>query len=287
MKRVISSALVVALTLLPASAFASESTNVWEAVGSPSAKQESSNVWASVGSSPKKNEPSNVWAAYDPDAEPEISFDTGASESTSPTLPSIDWTIGEDDGTPTLKSPDSPYLGKVTSVSNPAGTLPSSTQGVVTNAGYTMPYAIKVDLTNQVITIFSASEPGVYNVIEKQFICSTGTSSDPTPTGVYSLPDTERRAWRYFKTFDTYVRYAVHIKGNYFFHSLLYSEPDLDTMSTTSYRKLGTPASHGCIRMLDEDIKWMAENCLADTMVFIMDCEEDEALTQALKPPAL
>ena len=50
---------------------------------------------------------------------------------------------------------------------------------------------------------------------------------------------------------------------------------------------LGTPASHGCIRMLDEDIKWMAENCLADTMVFIMDCEEDEALTQALKPPAL
>ena len=199
----------------------------------------------------------------------------------------IDWTIGEDDGTPTLKSPDSPYLGKVTSVSNPAGTLPSSTQGVVTNAGYTMPYAIKVDLTNQVITIFSASEPGVYNVIEKQFICSTGTSSDPTPVGVYSLPDTERRAWRYFKTFDTYVRYAVHIKGNYFFHSLLYSEPDLDTMSTTSYRKLGTPASHGCIRMLDEDIKWMAENCLADTMVFIMDCEEDEALTQALKPPAL
>ena len=203
MKRVISSALVVALTLLPASAFASESTNVWEAVGSPSAKQESSNVWASVGSSPKKDEPSNVWAAYDPDAEPEISFDTGASESTSPVLPSIDWTIGEDDGTPTLKSPDSPYLGKVTSVSNPAGTLPSSTQGVVTNAGYTMPYAIKVDLTNQVITIFSASEPGVYNVIEKQCICSTGTSSDPTPTGVYSLPDTERRAWRSFKTFDT------------------------------------------------------------------------------------
>lgn len=92
----------------PASAFASESTNVWEAVGSPSAKQESSNVWASVGSSPKKDEPSNVWAAHDPDAEPEISFDTGASESTSPTLPSIDWTIGEDDGTPTRSRPTRP-----------------------------------------------------------------------------------------------------------------------------------------------------------------------------------
>ncbi|MGI5883830.1 MAG: L,D-transpeptidase [Candidatus Spyradocola sp.] len=287
MKRVISSALVVALTLLPASAFASESTNVWASVGTPSAKQESSNVWASVGSSAKKEEPTNVWAAYDPDAEPVVSTDAGASTTASSSAASIDWTIGQDDGTPTLKTPDSANIGKVTSVSNPAGTLPSSTQGVVTNAGYTMPYAIKVDLTNQVITIFSASEPGVYNVIEKQFICSTGTSSNPTPTGVFSLPDTSRKAWRYFKTFDTYVRYAVHIKGNYFFHSLLYSEPDLSTRSNTSYRNLGKPASHGCIRMLDEDVKWMAENCLADTMVFIMNCEKDKALTQSLLPPAL
>lgn len=278
MKRVISSALAVALALLPATAFASD-TNVWPSVGTPAAKEESTNVWAAVGSPAKQKEETNVWAAYDPSAAP-------VYESAAPST-SIDWTVGEDDGTPGLATTASANIGKTTSVTNPAGTLPTSIQGVVTSTGYDMPYAIKVDLTNQVITIFSASEPGVYNVIEKQFICSTGTSSDPTPTGVFSLPDTERRAWRYFKTFDTYVRYAVHIKGNYFFHSLLYSEPDLSTRSNTSYRNLGRPASHGCIRMLDEDIKWMAENCLADTMVFIMNCQEDEALTQSLLPPTL
>ncbi len=147
-----------------------------------------------------------------------------------------------------------------------------------------MPYAVKVDRTNQIITVFSASSSGVYNVIVKQFICSTGTSKNPTPEGEFTLPDTARKEWRLFKTYNTYVRYAVHIKGNYFFHSLLYRKPDIKTLSRTSLRKLGSPASHGCIRMLDEDVQWMYENVLAGTKVFIMDCEKDKALNKSLLP---
>ena len=52
---------------------------------------------------------------------------------------------------------------------------------------YSMPYAVKVDRTNQIITVFSASSSGVYNVIVKQFICSTGTSSK-TPRRKASSP---------------------------------------------------------------------------------------------------
>ena len=152
---------------------------------------------------------------------------------------------------------------------------------------YNMPYVIKVDRTNQVITILSESSSGHYDQIEHQYICSTGTSKNPTPKGEFTLSDAERKEWRLFKTYNTYVRYAVHIKGNYFFHSLLYSKPDVSTLSRTSYRKLGTPASHGCIRMLDEDIKWMFENCLAGTKVFVMDCDKDKELNKSLLPPKL
>jgi lipoprotein-anchoring transpeptidase ErfK/SrfK len=251
MKKLLSSLLILTLmlALFPVGALAEET-----------------NVWGSVGPAPSQETPSNIWGEYDPAASP-------APTPAAPSAPQ-----------PT-PAPAGPNKGQVTSVTNEAGKLPTATQGVLLDSAYSMPYAIKVDRTNQIITIFSASEPGVYNVMEKQFICSTGTSKNETPEGVFTLPDTARKDWRYFKTYKTYVRYAVHIEGNYFFHSLLYSRPDLSTMSRTSYRKLGTPASHGCIRMLDEDVKWMAENCAAGTKVFIMDCQKDSALNKALRPP--
>lgn len=102
---------------------------------------------------------------------------------------------------------------------NKKESLPGATDGLSLPYDYSMPYAVKVDRTNQIITVFSASSSGVYNVIVKQFICSTGTSRNPTPEGEFTLPDTARKEWRLFKTYNTYVRYAVHIKGNYFFHS--------------------------------------------------------------------
>lgn len=283
MKKLLSSLLILTLivALCPMSAFASE-TNVWESVGSNKKDDGPSNVWASVGSNTSSSSgSSNIWTSQG-------SQGSTVDVQTTVNLPNyLDWTTDPASENTQTAACTTANAGKVTETSNPEGTLPTATQGVLTDASYTMPYAIKVDRTNQVITIFSASEPGVYNVIEKQFICSTGTSKDPTPAGVYTLPDTDRKAWRYFKTYDTYVRYAVHIEGNYFFHSLLYSEPDLSTRSKTSYRNLGKPASHGCIRMMDEDVKWMAENCMAGTKVFVMDCQKDSALNKSLLPPKL
>ncbi len=251
MRKLLSSLLVLALllALLPVSALAEES-----------------NVWDAVGPAPTQDSSSNVWGVYDPNAAPPAT-NSGAETPAAP------------------ESSAQQSQGKVTEVNNEEGKLPTATQGVLVDSAYSMPYAVKVDRTNQIITIFSASSAGVYNVIEKQFICSTGTSKNKTPEGVFTLPDTTRKEWRYFKTYNTYVRYAVHIEGNYFFHSLLYSRPDLSTMSRTSYRKLGTPASHGCIRMLDEDVKWMAENCAAGTKVFIMDCQKNSELNKSLRPP--
>ena len=166
---------------------------------------------------------------------------------------------------------------------------PSARQGVYVEDwyDYNMPYVIKVDRVNQLISIYMETSNGCYDHLVKRYICSTGTKKDPTPKGMFTLSDASRREWRYFKTYKTYVRYGVHIEGNYFFHSLLYSKPDVSTMSKTSYKKLGSPASHGCIRMLDEDIKWMFENCLAGTRVYVMDCVEDDELHDKYMPEPL
>lgn len=37
------------------------------------------------------------------------------------------------------------------------------------------------------------------------------------------------------------------------------------------YEKLGIPASHGCVRLKDEDAKWFYENIPEGTMVVIHD----------------
>ncbi len=161
------------------------------------------------------------------------------------------------------------------------------TEGIATPLDYEYPYAIKVDRTNQVITVFSMSSLGHYDVMEKQFICSTGTSKDPTPEGVFTLSASTRRDWQFFKTYNCYVRYPVNIYGDYFFHSVLYKKQDVSTMTKSSYRNLGKKASHGCIRMMVEDCKWLSENCGAGTIVWVTDCERNEEMTKSLLPPAI
>jgi hypothetical protein len=149
---------------------------------------------------------------------------------------------------------------------------------------YTLPYAIIVDRVNQVITIVSMSEPGRYGVIEQQFICSTGASGTPTPAGRFTLANATRKEWRFFPTAKCYIRYATRIFGDYFFHSILYNRATLESLNSTSYRNLGRRASHGCIRMLDEDVHWLSDHCGPGTIVWIMDGERDEALNLSLKP---
>ena len=166
---------------------------------------------------------------------------------------------------------------------------PSARQGIYVEDyyEYDMPYVIKVDRTNQLVSIYEESSPGCYDILALRAICSTGTKKDPTPKGMFTLSDASRREWRYFKTYKTYVRYGVHIQDGYFFHSLLYSKKDLSTMSKTSYKKLGSPASHGCIRMLEDDIKWMFDKCLAGTRVYVMDCKKDQDLHDQYMPEPL
>ena len=131
-----------------------------------------------------------------------------------------------------------------------------------------MPYSISVDLTNQIVTIYSNADGSIV----RQMLCSSG-KNDSTPTGEFTLPKSrrscEREEWYYFYVFQTYAKYATRIYNGILFHSIPYSAARDSAISAQGVAEFGMPASHGCIRLRTEDAKFIAENCFAGTKVLI------------------
>ena len=70
-------------------------------------------------------------------------------------------------------------------------------------------------------------------------------------------------------------------------HSVIYNTVDLNNMSTKSYRLLGSRASHGCIRLLVSDAKWIYDNVGEGVVVTVTeDLPDDEELRKAVAAPA-
>ena len=142
------------------------------------------------------------------------------------------------------------------------------------------PYAIEVDITNQIVTVYRAEDRSEGGVV-RQMICSTG-ENECTPVGRFTLNQrnsAERTKWYAIPTYDCYVQYVTRIIGGYLFHSLPYAEKDEATLDTEAAALLGTPASHGCIRLRPEDAEWIAKNCPNGTPCHIYHSwEVDEGL---------
>lgn len=149
-----------------------------------------------------------------------------------------------------------------------------------------MPYLLEVDLTNQITTAYGLDEAGQYTLVVRQMICSTGTSSYPTPVETVEMP-AKRARWGYFPQWDSHAQYLTRIDSLNAFHSVLYYSPNEDDLAVSSYEALGTPASHGCVRLLVADAKWIYDNCQAGTIIRIFEGEPDPELTESLKPPPL
>ncbi|MBQ3385717.1 MAG: L,D-transpeptidase, partial [Eggerthellaceae bacterium] len=77
--------------------------------------------------------------------------------------------------------------------------------------------------------------------------------------------------WYYMKNSNVWVKWAFLIDGNYFFHSVLFTNRGDPNPTKSSVANLGKNASHGCIRMAVEDCKWVYENCRAGMTVVIGD----------------
>ena len=144
-------------------------------------------------------------------------------------------------------------------------------------------YCLMVDVANQITRAYTYDENGEYTVLVREMICSTGTTSNPTPLGTTIMPS-KRARWGYFPTWDSHAQYLTRIDSANAFHSVLYSAADERTLAESSFNALGTRASHGCVRLLVSDAKWIYDNCEAGTIITVYEGEYDPEYTMALKP---
>ncbi len=170
---------------------------------------------------------------------------------------------------------------------NISDVLNSSATPRPTPAPTPVPYSITVDVTNQVITVYGLDENNQYTKVVRQMICSTGTRATPTDVGSWKL-NSGRSRFPLFPKYNCYVQYWVPVANGFGFHSVIYNTQNKMDLAVGTYNQLGTRASHGCIRLLVDDAKWIYENAGKGTVVTVTNkLPSDPELAKSLKPAAL
>ena len=150
-----------------------------------------------------------------------------------------------------------------------------------------VPFHITVDVNNQVVTVYSRDAEGEYTVVVRQMICSSGTKKNPSSIGDFTLNGRKAR-WCFFPKWGDYAQYWTQITSEIAFHSVIYARVDTKSLSIKSYNMLGQRASHGCIRLLVSDAKWIYDNVGKGTVVTIRDdLPTDPELKASVAKPAL
>ncbi len=108
-------------------------------------------------------------------------------------------------------------------------------------------FRIEVDLSQQKVFIFYKDNP------MREMLCSGGTAEKPTPPGEFTT--TEKGYDFYNPKYKMGAYYWIRFQNEYLFHSVPFDENR--EFIQEEIDKLGTPASHGCIRLKLDEVKWM------------------------------
>lgn len=148
------------------------------------------------------------------------------------------------------------------------------------------PYFITIDKIGQVVSIYTTNEEGKYETLVRQCICSTGESVDKLPDGYYKLKNSKYKWQTMLSHGDPlYAQYTTRITGSFLFHSVPYTATKKDALDTKRYKNLGKANSGGCIRLTVECAKWIYDNCVAGTTVYVFKGKYDAELIESLRPP--
>ena len=120
-------------------------------------------------------------------------------------------------------------------------------------------FRIKVDLTKQKVFVYYKD-----NLI-KEMICSGGAEQSPTPLGEFKTSQKIEYSW--IDRFNMGAYYWIRFNKKYLFHSVPFDENK--KMIMEEYEKLGSPASHGCIRLKLDEAKWLYEKLPLGVTVLI------------------
>ncbi len=123
-------------------------------------------------------------------------------------------------------------------------------------------YILDVNLTNQNINVTKDE-----NII-KTIQCSTGIIGDQeteTPLGIFSVQS--KGEYFYSNKYKEGARYYIKFFSNYLIHSIPVDEKG--NIIEDERKKIGLPASHGCIRISIQDAEWIYKNIPESSAVII------------------
>lgn len=138
------------------------------------------------------------------------------------------------------------------------GYVPKSMIGTRVPKG---PYCVVVDLSEQLVYVYKDG------ILEKEMICSTGEKNSETPTGKYFIG--LRGKSFYSKKYGQGGYNWVRFNYNYLFHSVPFDSKG--KIIPEEELKLGTTASHGCVRLPVDDSKWFYNTIPSGTMLIIQE----------------
>ena len=134
---------------------------------------------------------------------------------------------------------------------------------------------LTVYLGSQSVVCFLA-EDGEWTV-ERIMICSCADEVHETPMGSHYIYS--KYAYKAMTVMDgimVYAQYACRFRGHYLFHTVpiggeyrKFHKYGKKQMLIAEYEKMGSPASHGCVRLLVGDAYWIYKNCPRGTTVWV------------------
>lgn len=120
-------------------------------------------------------------------------------------------------------------------------------------------YMVWVSLYTQKVNVFSGYQKN-WELVES-FDCATGLNDSPTTTGVFTYSALKDR----WDLRTTYVEPVLIFNGGEAFTSRPYDSETGELADET----MGEPASAGSVRMLEDDIQWMADHLPQGSLVVV------------------
>ena len=146
-------------------------------------------------------------------------------------------------------------------------TLPSN----IKEFDISSPYVMTVNQKNRILKVYAINENGLYDLVTETPV-TTGRVEEATPNGLFF---TTGHKGEWFNSGDEGggAKNFVQFRGNYLFHSTLFSSPD--QIKQSSIEQLGQKASDGCIRVPLDISKWIYDTIPAGTLVIIDNADHD------------
>jgi lipoprotein-anchoring transpeptidase ErfK/SrfK len=141
-------------------------------------------------------------------------------------------------------------------------------------------YRIIIDIANQVVMVFRKGIGGEYTEPVRYMLCSSG-KNNKTPIGIFKLGKHHVRFGRF--SIGGCAQYWSQITRRIYFHSVLYNSKNAQSYIKSAYNHLGTPVSHGCVRLTVPDARWIYYNIAPGTEVEIRKGSKEDVLTSSVR----